>query len=775
MIRWRWIFFAISMLVLVLAWPASQRLHLDRSLVRMFSPNDPIRRNFELLQEQFGVSDLVVFAYRDPDLWKTDGSGIERLIAIRQKVEAIPGVAIAMDLSKIDQMLEQLEKPLSLFGSLGKPSGHPLLDPKSELSIKFKSIFEGQTHSRDSDLVAIACLLAPSDQPGTSNSKTLAELRALGNSLPQAFGVSAALQVGQPVMVEEGFEAIELDGKRLGIFSAISLSLLILIGFRSVRWAIITIAVVQWSLIVTRGLLVWLAWELTMVSSMLSSIVTVIGVATTMHWMLGYRYTMESNLTPEQALRQSMRDLWRPIVWACITDAIGFASLMFAKVGPVQDYGCMMAIASLVVMVGIFVLVPTMALVPLAPTFIAKPLGLSFELFPIPGDEQLRRLLRSVLAVSLRWPGSIVCAALILAGLAIWGSLRLQVETDFIKNFKPDTPLVVAYQAVEKELGGAGVWDVVLPAPQVLTQRYLDEVLGLEQRLVAIEIPGDPPLRLSKVMSFADADAAATSSPILRALPIEARLAGMRQVMGEFVDTLITKQKGDERNLRIMLRSREQSESIQKERLIAEVRHAVEETMRTESWRSALKRGATAKVSGYYVLLSELVSSVVADQWRCFAVATLGIWIAMAIALRSPWFAMLSILPNALPSFCILGWMGWMGMRVNLGAAMIAAVSMGLSVDSSLHYLIRFQRERARGKTFFDALESAQSEIGMAMLLSTLALVVGFGALATSDFLPTVVFGTTAAISMLGGLLGNLFILPSLLAVNVAGRTESRM
>ena len=314
-----------------------------------------------------------------------------------------------------------------------------------------------------------------------------------------------------------------------------------------------------------------------------------------------------------------------------------------------------------------------------------------------------------------------------------------------------------------------------MPAPQVLTQRYLDEVLGLEQRLVAIEIPGDPPLRLSKVTSFADADAAATSSPILRALPIEARLAGMRQVMGEFVDTLITKQKGDERNLRIMLRSREQSESIQKERLIAEVRHAVEETMRTESWRSALKRGATAKVSGYYVLLSELVSSVVADQWRCFAVATLGIWIAMAIALRSPWFAMLSILPNALPSFCILGWMGWMGMRVNLGAAMIAAVSMGLSVDSSLHYLIRFQRERALGKTFFDALESAQSEIGMAMLLSTLALVVGFGALATSDFLPTVVFGTTAAISMLGGLLGNLFILPSLLAVGVAGRTESRM
>ena len=94
---------------------------------------------------------------------------------------------------------------------------------------------------------------------------------------------------------------------------------------------------------------------------------------------------------------------------------------------------------------------------------------------------------------------------------------------------------------------------------------------------------------------------------------------------------------------------------------------------------------------------------------------------------------------------------------------MIAAVSMGLSVDSSLHYLIRYQSERKGGRSFEDALVAAQSEIGMAILLSTCALVLGFGSLATSNFLPTVVFGTTASISMVGGLLGNLVVLPALL------------
>jgi predicted RND superfamily exporter protein len=164
--------------------------------------------------------------------------------------------------------------------------------------------------------------------------------------------------------------------------------------------------------------------------------------------------------------------------------------------------------------------------------------------------------------------------------------------------------------------------------------------------------------------------------------------------------------------------------------------------------------------------LSALVSSVIQDQWRCFAIAALGIWLAMTIALRSPWLAAITMLPNALPSMCIMGFMGWTNMPINLGAAMISAVSMGLSVDSSLHYLMRFQKEIRDGKEFESAMRAAQSEIGTAMLLSSMALVLGFGSLAMSDFIPTVVFGSMSAISMLGGLVANLTILPALLALS---------
>ncbi len=104
--------------------------------------------------------------------------------------------------------------------------------------------------------------------------------------------------------------------------------------------------------------------------------------------------------------------------------------------------------------------------------------------------------------------------------------------------------------------------------------------------------------------------------------------------------------------------------------------------------------------------------------------------------------------------------MGWLGWKLNLGAALIAAVSIGISVDSSLHYLLRLRTELRAQKSLEDALHACQRDVGMAMLLSTIALMMGFLWLTTSEFLPTVVFGASAALTMLGGLLGNLWLMP---------------
>jgi predicted RND superfamily exporter protein len=107
--------------------------------------------------------------------------------------------------------------------------------------------------------------------------------------------------------------------------------------------------------------------------------------------------------------------------------------------------------------------------------------------------------------------------------------------------------------------------------------------------------------------------------------------------------------------------------------------------------------------------------------------------------------------------------LGVSDLKMNMGSAMIAAVSMGLSVDSSIHYILAYKAARRGGQKTIDALHVAQSGVGMAMVFSTLALLVGFSVLATSEFMPTVYFGALVSLAMLGGMLGNLLVLPLLI------------
>ncbi len=177
------------------------------------------------------------------------------------------------------------------------------------------------------------------------------------------------------------------------------------------------------------------------------------------------------------------------------------------------------------------------------------------------------------------------------------------------------------------------------------------------------------------------------------------------------------------------------------------------------------KRFAGARVSGVSVLLIYLVKSLLADQWITFSLAVASILGMLIFALRDWRLGLISLLPNAAPIVIVVGSMGWLGIQINVATAMLASVSMGLSVDFSIHYLRRFQAEMRQGQSFGDALRSAHRSVGLAMILANIALIAGFSTLVLSAFLPTVHFGVLVSVAMLGGLLGNLTALPLMLRV----------
>ncbi|MEQ8835833.1 MAG: MMPL family transporter, partial [Lacipirellulaceae bacterium] len=368
-----------------------------------------------------------------------------------------------------------------------------------------------------------------------------------------------------------------------------------------------------------------------------------------------------------------------------------------------------------------------------------------------PASGWLDRILANTLRVAQKNRTVLATFAVTLVGFAVVGTGRLERETEFTKNFRAGSPLVKAYDFVETRFGGAGVWDLQIPSPARLDKAFLLKVLELEETLKA------EAAQLGKAISLADlldAGVNGLGGRFVGPMVVRGGLATMRARMPEFLETITNVDPEDDRPwLRILLRAPEQLGAEEKTKLIKQVEAKAKETF------------PQAEVTGYYVLLTKLIESVLADQWKTFGVATLAVVLMMAVAFRSLPLAVLTIIPNTLPVLVLFGAMGWLGVRVNMGAAMIAAVSVGLSVYGSIHYVILYQRLRKEGSTVAEALANVQSTVGRAAVFATLALVAGFATLAFSDFVPTAYFGVLVSLSMLGGLVGNLAVLPLLIGI----------
>ena len=741
MIDFRWPLLAwAGVLTLAAFWPASQ-LQFDRSIESIFPSDDPRLTSYLRLKETFGGNEIVLAVYEDPELFAEDGAGLERVTQIRESLAKVDGVKAVLG---IDQ-----------------PLGKAILEPTPDgVAARVREVFAGYTHSADGKTVSLACMLKPRGETETSRRETIAALRdVVQNQLPAP--LSPGVLTGEPVMVSDGFRFVEADGRRLGWATTILLTLVIIACFRSLRWVIIPIAIVQATLLWTRATLVISRLQLSMVSSMLTAVVTVIGIATVVHVIVRFRAARDGGRSPRDALTHALALLLLPIIWACCTDAAGFAALLVTDVGPVRDFGVMMAIGALLVIVAVVLLLPTLALLEMLGRDPQRAWGEKLL------DDELGRLVRWVELHPLWVAGG----ALPLVVICALGTRWLEIESDFTKNFRADSQVVQSYTFVEDRLGGAGVWDIVLPAPERLDAAYLKRVARLEERLNrevhVVNAQGERVPGLTKTLSLADAVAATNPSlldedsimpDVLRRIGIRVALRGMRESIPEFYDALYAEDAKTESEylFRIMLRSREQQSSAAKRQTIEQVERIVAEEF-------PARDGRRAEVTGFFVLLTFLINNLLADQWLALGVACAGIGLMMLIAFRDVRYGLVALVPNVLPILMVTGLMGWLGLRINMGAAMIASVSMGLSIDSSIHYITAFQRARREGKTVHAALETCHHSVGRALVFATVALIAGFSVLCFSEFIPTIYFGALVSLTMLGGLAGNLILLPLLL------------
>ena len=733
MIRYRYWMLAFAAVLGIAAAFTGRGLQLDRSIESMFAPDDPILVPYRRMQRTFGEYEVVLAMYADDKL--ASEAGIARVKDVQERLKQVPGVAATVSLHDL-------------------PGGTSF--NADGLGANYREVFAGYTHNSEMTAAGVICLI---ERPGEGESTRRATLRGMRDIVAE---LPRGALVGEPVLIEEAFDLLEEDGRRLNTWCTLLVMLTILVCFRSPVWLLLPLAVVQLTLALTDAVLVLSGLELSMVSSMLGAIVTVVGVASVVHILVHYLDERREGHGRRRALFNTIEELAAPVTVAILTDAAGFAALMVSKVGPVHDFGLMMAIGSLLVLPSCILLTP--GLVWLS-DYRQKP--------QTPSDElALGRWLNWLLAWSsthVRW---LAAGAAVIVAVSLWGSTRLKHETDFTKNFRADSEINRAYGFVETEFGGAGVWDLMIPVtkeggkripqPPALGGRHYVEFLKL-QRQIKEQSP-----ELTKIISLGNALAAGVGSESMlaaasgRMLALPMSMMRSQESMRLFVDTLYQDDPEDGRWWQhVLLRAPEQLGADEKAAMIDQVRS------------TAQQRFPDAEVTGYYVLLTRLIESVLADQWKAFVVATIVVLGMMLVAIRDLKLTAVTMFPNIFPSLILFGVMGLLGVKVNMGAAMIAAVSIGLSVDSSIHYTMFYQRLRREGLPCDVALSKSQNSVGRAAVYSTLALTVGFATLCVSDFVPTIYFGVLVSLSMIGGLIGNLLVLPVLIRLVDGGERSS--
>lgn len=770
LIRWRGWLLILALLATVAAWPISRRLSFEQSIEALYADGNSHLGDFQASRGTFGGDEFLIVAYSESELFHSGSSNLttsasERIADFAEQLSQVPGVS-----SKSTQHLAQ---------ALKFPYGRDHI----------RQMVSGMLLGNDDHTTAIVLrLLSEKDSP-VSRGETIAKVRRLADAHKPP-----AMVVGEPAQIHDMFRYVEEDGRKLFLVSLALLALVLLLLLEAIqwqllprlafiailnfvnwlpllgfaimlallwlRWVVLTLLVVLVSITWTEALLVLSGLRLSMVSSMLNSLITIIGVATSMHVLLFFREQHRTR-TPEEALGHSILQLAKPVWWSIATTAFGFGVLVSSHINPVASFGLMMAIGTLVVFVAITVLLPGCLLFGRLPDE--------------PPPSAMDRYIGGILARITLWvehhPTRVTAASLIVVTLAGLGFLRLRVETDFSKNFRANSPIVRSLNFVESRLGGAGSWEVNFPAPRELDAEFLGRVQAFAARLRRefSAVDGESHAgRLSKVYAITDGldlipeRLPTLKFPFLKSASLKERLELLGKFQPEFVSSLYNP---DKHRMRLMLRAYERQPSESKLQLIADVERLAQEAFgKTGNAGEAFKPGeAPPKATGLFVLLAFLIDSLMDDQWTSFFLSAVGITGMMWFAFRNLPFGLMSLIPNVFPNILVIGAMGWLGLPINIATAMIACVSMGLTVDSSIIYIHGYLRARASGLRVYQALHETHRHVGRALVYTNLALMAGFSVLALSHFIPLIYFGLLVSLAMFGGLIGNLVFLPLLI------------
>ncbi|WP_440635256.1 efflux RND transporter permease subunit [Candidatus Pelagibacter sp. HIMB1746] len=758
----------------------SKDFRLDASSETLLIDGDPDLAYLQEITERYGSKEFLVLTYTPNEGMVTDSS-LNNLLSIKYKIQSLDwvhSVVTLLDIPLLNNSDAPLQERLESFKTLKDED----VDRERGFSEILNSpVFRNFVISEDGKTSGIIVNIKQNkkledienksreeienhkDQIKKQNHQNILEIR----QVIQSYGDVGKIYLGGiPMIADDMMTFIKSDIIVFGIGVLLFIIATLWFVFRNLIWIIVPISSCFFSVIIMMGLLGLLGWKVTVISSNFIALMLILTMAMNIHMstrflQLKKNFPTKSNF---EIISLTTSKMFWPILYTVLTTILAFLSLIFSEIKPIIDFGWMMTFGLITSFIITFTLLPTL----LSFTSTGN-ISLKKE-----QDSKITSLLGTI---SLNNKFTIFSATGIIIVLSVVGISKLEVENSFINYFDKNTEIYKGMKLIDEELGGTTPLEVILKFPKKEEKKSEEddefEDWGDEEdtndekywftkdkidRIASVHNYLDSLPQVGKVLSFSSIIDVATqlnNNNPLGTLEMGVLYSKIPEsIKTEIIDPYLSIENNE---ARISLRIIDSQENLRRNDLINKINFDLENELGLEK--------DDYKLAGVLILFNNLLQSLFKSQILTLGLVMIGIFSMFIILFRNIKLSLIGVVPNFIAAFFILGIIGLLGIPLDMMTITIAAITIGIAVDNSIHYIYRFKEEFNKLKDYNKTLKTCHSTVGVAILNTSITIVFGFSILVLSKFIPTIYFGMFTGLAMLLAMISVLTLLPALILV----------
>jgi len=757
----------------------SKDFRLDASSETLLIEGDPDLAYLKEVTERYGSKDFLILTYTPNEGMVSDNS-INNLLSLKYKIQSlnwVHSVITLLDVPLLSNSDAPLQERLESFKTL-KDEGVDKNRGFKEIlnSPVFRNFVISENGNTSGIIVNIkenkklenienlskGEIEAYKDKIKKQNHENILEIRQVILS----YGDVGKIYLGGiPMIADDMMTFIKSDIVIFGLGVLLFIIATLWFVFRKLIWIIVPISGCLFSVIIMMGLLGILGWKVTVISSNFIALMLILTMAMNIHMSTRFLQLRKDFPTKNnfEIISLTTNKMFWPILYTVFTTVFAFLSLIFSEIKPIIDFGWMMTFGLITSFIITFTLLPTLLnFVPIKDISIKK--------------EQESKITTFLGSVSLNNKNSIFGITGIVIILSILGISKLEVENSFINYFNKDTEIYKGMKLIDEELGGTTPLEVILKFPVVenketsteddefedwddeedendekywFTKDKIDKISSVHNYLDSLP-------QIGKVLSFSSIIDVATqlnNNKPLGTLEMGVLYSKIPEsIKTEIIDPYLSIKDNE---ARISLRIIDSQENLRRNDLINKINFDLKNKLGLEE--------SEYKLTGVLILFNNLLQSLFKSQILTLGLVMIGIFSMFIILFRNIKLSLIGVVPNFIAAFFILGIIGLLGIPLDMMTITIAAITIGIAVDNSIHYIYRFKEEFSKIKDYSKTLKKCHSTVGIAILNTSITIVFGFSILVFSKFIPTIYFGVFTGIAMLLAMISVLTLLPTLI------------